>query len=382
MLKKVCPVCGSRKIRVFYKQPKVAALNNVVYASKSKALNAPKGEVDLTNCRNCSFIFNRNFNPQLARYTKEYDTSRSYSPVVSEYLNEVANLCVHNFGIKRTKIVEIGSYDGEFLKLLVKKSNSSGIGIDPAYEGKKKIGNTRFINNLFENVDEVIESNVLILRHTLEHLSEPLELLRNALKKINFKDELRVVVEVPDFVWISKKGNYWDVTYEHCNYFTRDSLKNLFILAGIRPINIVNTFADQYIIAYGVYRRGDITTKIEGPKNDITKIFLKNVEKKYKRIDSILNKSTEEFTIWGMSGKGVIFSNLLQNNALERIPFTMDDNKNKIGKYAPVSGLLIVPHEYLGKHYLKNILIMNPIYYQDMKNKLKKFNRGFNLVKI
>ena len=37
-----------------------------------------------------------------------------------------------------------------------------------------------------------------------------------------------ILIEVPDLNWIVKKQAFWDITYEHVNYFSQISLNKLF----------------------------------------------------------------------------------------------------------------------------------------------------------
>ena len=67
-------------------------------------------------------------------------------------------------------------------------------------------------------------------------------------------EESIIIIEVPDFDWILKHQTYWDITYEHCNYFTMESIKNLFKLKKIDLIDVFNSFSGQYLIVIGKFK--------------------------------------------------------------------------------------------------------------------------------
>ena len=110
--------------------------------------------------------------------------------------------------------------------------------------------------------------------------------------------------------------------------------------------------------------------------------FLRNVSIRRERVSKIFKDFAGLITIWGMSGKGVIFSNLLTKGIQRRIPFTLDDDKGKQGKYSPGIGYLILPHIILKEKPVENILVMNPNYYQEMKEKLRKLGVKSRLIRV
>jgi len=188
-----------------------------------------------------------------------------------------------------------------------------------------------------------------------------------------------------------KQKTYWDITYEHCNYFTKESIKNLFKLKKISIIDIFNVFSGQYFIVVGKFKLANFNLE-EVEKNKI-KILNENYKRDIKdsinqinfnknKINSLLNK-LEKFTIWGISGKGVIFINMLNKKIREKIPFVIDINKNKQGRYCPGTDKKIVSPEILRKEKnINDIIIMNPIYYNEISKQLKSYGRKFNLIKI
>lgn len=379
-----CPVCNSERVEIFYRQKRIPVVNNVFYKTKSIALKAPEGGVDLAFCKSCGFIFNSKFDSNLTKYNEAYTTSRSSSSFYRKYLQVLAKKLAKKHDIRNKRILEIGCWDGEFLKILCRESESSGIGIDPAYQGPAKVGKVRFIKDYFpsEKKSLKLEADICILRHTLEHIDNPYNFINKILDEVIFDKGLTLVIEVPDFAWIAIQGAYWDVTYEHVNYFDKNSLGNLLKLCGFSSYKLFSTFGNQYLVAIAMHKgeRGDVNLRAANKDNIYE--FLKNIRAAKERINKMIKNIPGQFTIWGMSGKGVIFTNLLPKSLNQRIPFVLDDDEGKQGKYSSGVGHLILPHKILKEKPIRNILVMNPNYFQEMGDKLRKLGVEAKLINV
>lgn len=384
--KTVCPLCFSENIEEIYRQKNIPIFNNVTYGDPEESKKCNKGEIILKLCNSCGFVFNSYLNKELLKYNKNYDNNRLFSDFYNKYINSIIRKLINNYQIKNKHILEIGCGNGHFLKLLCKESGSAGIGFDLAYKGKKQIGKVSFIDESFGKKYYNIKTEIIILRHTLEHIEKPNNFLSAIINNINSKKELMIIIEVPNFDWILKQRTYWDITYEHCNYFTKGSIKNLFKLKKINLLDIFNSFSGQYLVAIGKFK--SISASHNKPSM-LNKSYIKdirnlinNLKIKKNKINSKLGK-VKNLTIWGMSGKGVTFINMLDEKIREKIPFMIDINKNKQGRYCPGTDKKIVAPEILKKEKnINDIIIMNPIYCNEISKQLKSYGRRFNLIKI
>jgi len=391
MQKTVCPLCFSENIEEIYQQKNIPNFNNVTYNDPEESKNCNKGEIILKLCNNCGFVFNSHSNKDILKYNKGYDNNRLFSDAYNKYINNIVRKLINNYQIKNKHILEIGCGNGHFLKLLCKESDSVGIGFDPAYKGEKQIGEVSFIDEYFSKKYYNIKTEIIVLRHILEHIEKPNNFLSTIINNINYKKELIIIIEVPDLEWILKQKTYWDITYEHCNYFTKESIKNLFKLKKISIMDIFSVFSGQYFIVIGKFKLANFD--LEEMEENKIKILNENYKRDIKdsinqinfnknKINSLLNK-LEKFTIWGISGKGVIFINMLNKKIREKIPFVIDINKNKQGRYCPGTDKKIVSPEILRKEKnINDIIIMNPIYYDEISKQVADYGRKFNLIKI
>src|SRR5262245_19003178 len=83
-----CSVCSSTNRRPFLSLPAMPALACALWRGRAEALACPKGDIELTLCRDCGFIENRRSDPQLARYSDAYENSLGFSHVFQGYAED------------------------------------------------------------------------------------------------------------------------------------------------------------------------------------------------------------------------------------------------------------------------------------------------------
>jgi len=216
-----CKICESTKLVSLYRVSKLPLFQNKVYKSFEKAKEQKKVDVNLCQCKECGFVFNALFSNDEMDYDDDYQNEQSYSQTFVEHLNSVADILVES-GFKDKKVIEIGCGKGYFTELLEKKGFKNIYGFDPAYEGN----NLNITKDYFGEKYKSINADLVILRHVLEHIENPYEFLTHIQKATS--SNTKVLIEVPDFEWIVKKRAFWDIFYEHCNYFDDSFLSSFF----------------------------------------------------------------------------------------------------------------------------------------------------------
>ena len=112
--------------------------------------------------------------------------------------------------------LEIGCGRGEFLALLCKIGNNSGVGIDPSTitgELTPPIPeNLHFIREYFSPRHSKYLGDLICCRHTLEHINEPAKFVRTLREMIGNKYSKISFFEVPDVSRILKETAFWDIS--------------------------------------------------------------------------------------------------------------------------------------------------------------------------
>ncbi|MDZ7263416.1 MAG: class I SAM-dependent methyltransferase [candidate division KSB1 bacterium] len=332
---------------------------NKVYETEAAARQAITGDINLMSCSNCAFVFNASFQPSLMVYDRNYQNEQAYSGYFQAYLNDIVQLLLAR-GFGGSRVIEIGCGQGFFLNKLL-ANGFDAIGFDPAYSGDQP----RIVKDYFSPKYNVGDVELIIMRHTLEHIPEPLQFLQDIASLVS--DKAMVFIEVPDWDWIMTKRAFWDVVYEHCNYFNRQSLTAMFERSEWGSL-----FQSQYmyVIAKLSQLRPHAKTADSGGSVGFQELtdHLNLWKAHLQRHGTSL--------VWGAGAKGCNFVNLLDPNR-ELISAVIDINPMKQGRFIAKTGHNIIgPHE-LAQWDAQTIWVMNDIYLSEIRDMTR--NLQFNI---
>ena len=167
-----CPNCSQQVNKVIYKVGAMPIFQNKVYQTRASARNVVTGRVVLSYCANCQLVFNSQFNSRIMDYDQSYHNEQNYSPFFKQYLTSIISF-IKKKCTKKQKIVEIGCGKGYFLELL-QRAGYNVSGFDPAYDGHNKVIKKKY----FEMNDLDVPADLIIIRHTMEHLQDPFQFLK------------------------------------------------------------------------------------------------------------------------------------------------------------------------------------------------------------
>jgi SAM-dependent methyltransferase len=373
MDKSKCPLCGSHKLYEFYRLRDIPFFQNKVYQTRKEAVKVPCGNVILMRCSNCSFVFNSAFNAENMQYDSTYQNEQNYSSAFEDYLENVTQVIkkeIKEKSFKNAKILEVGCGKGFFLEKL-KSRGFQVLGIDPAYEGSRSY----IIKDYFTEKYACLDSDLIILRHTLEHVADPRGFIESIVKANKARG--MIYIEIPDLNWIIKNSAFWDIYYEHCNYFTARAIKSLF-----SECTHGYAFNGQY--QYVMAKLKDFRSENFDHGENIDSeafeklVFTGNLERYRKLLNDDFNCTT---FVWGVGAKGVAFLNTLDRNRT-KAAFAVDINPKKQNHYTAGSGHLIISPslflekaEQIEKQGKKiRIIVMNPNYKKEVENLIEKRN--------
>jgi len=383
--KNSCPICKSSSVDPFLERAKVPVLQNFIIPNQKLAKNVPKGELKLVVCNDCGFIFNQTFDLLKLNYGEKYDNTQDISSYFYEYTTNLVRDLVFKKNVKNCSIVEIGCGKGSFLRRLVepKKWENRGYGFDLSYVGPKTDFSGRLnFERRFYDTDCAIDADVIICRHVIEHVPDPLKLLSTIRQSLKNSEQTQIFFETPTVDWILQNKVIYDFFYEHCSYFNANSLATAFELAGFK-VNVVKTiFKGQYLwLEAAPSTKKQKIRKIPGITSNLTKDF-SVIEKKIidnwkKRICELTKKG--KVAIWGGGAKGVTFCNLIDPEC-KLIDSVIDLNPNKHGKYVSGTGHPIIDYSEITARKITSAILMNPNYYDENKILLQKSSQTIDLV--
>jgi SAM-dependent methyltransferase len=226
-------------------------INCLCCNSNSHDLLYEKGQfnlkLNLVACKDCGFTF---LNPRKSKeeymefYANEYD--KYYRPAIinlnnKSEQNKLGEVLIKRFGSRfkdNQNVLEIGSGEGfNLISIKNKFPNSKLFAIEPSTVSSE-ILKRNDINVISNDADSNWEEtspkfDVIIMRHVLEHMINPIELLKkikNALSETGI-----LYIAVPNSYKPKSPLKDW-IRVPHTFYFSKDSLNIILNKSGLKTI--------------------------------------------------------------------------------------------------------------------------------------------------
>ena len=344
-------------VTLLYEQSAFPIFQNRMYDSAQEARACPRGDIRLVQDGISGLVYNAAFRPELMNYDAAYQNEQAHSPFFKSHLEQVATIVERNLGTDG--LIEVGCGKAYFLELLQSRGCSI-TGFDPTYEGANPAVQRRYFGD-----GVTVSAKGLVLRHVLEHVQNP----------VGFLDGLRdanggglIYIEVPCFDWILHARAWFDIFYEHVNYFRLRDFSRMF---G-QVVESGHLFGGQYL-----YVVADLATlrppvfspvdRVDFPGDFLAMATVAPSE----RVGGLS-------AVWGAASKGVIYS-LLRERCGNPVNVLIDINPAKCGKFVPATGLRVMsPEEGMARLAPgSDICVMNSNYLEENR----KMTKGrFNLI--
>lgn len=373
--KSTCVVCNSSQVRPFLHIEKVPIFCNVQWSSRDDAQSAPLGEIDLAYCRDCGHIFNAGFDPERIDYTQSYENSLHFSPHFHSHAEALASRLIDKYDIRSKTVVEIGCGKGEFISMLCEAGGNRGYGFDRSYEDDRESrissGSVTFINDFYDERHSDLNADLLCCRHVLEHIQFPTAFMAK-LHKVASDSNALLYFEVPNVLYSIDDMGIWDFIYEHCSYFCRQSLERCFRMSGYEVLDAYTDFGNQFLCIEAKPSAGgapevndqDGLSELSETIADFEEHYRDKVRHWKAELSSAASDGRSVF-LWGSGSKGVTFLNSVEGTDV--IQAIVDVNPNKQGKFVAGTGHEIVSPESLRESSPDLVIVMNPLYQDEIK---------------
>lgn len=336
--------------RELYRAVNIPVLQNRTFPDAETARASAMADMVLVQDERSGLIYNRAFDSRKLNYDRDYQNEQAHSSEFQKHLMAVEAVMARHF--KGGSLIEVGCGKGYFLELLDTLGYAI-TGIDPAYEGD----NPRVIKELFTGALG-LTADAVILRHVLEHVSDPLAFLAQIAEA---NQGGRIYIEVPCLDWIIEHRAWFDVFYEHVNYFRLDDLLGMFGAVD----EAGHLFGGQYL--YIVADLGSLRPAGQRPGSplELPADFTRSLTR---AVQIIQDAPGQGSCIWGASSKGVIYTLCLQRAGVV-VDQVVDINPAKQGRYLPLSGARVSSPEEarLALPEGANLFVMNSNYLEEIK---------------
>lgn len=353
----------------------------IQWPSTKEARACSKGDLQLAFCTRCGFIWNPAFDPGRLEYSQRYDNSLDFSPVFQDYARHLARRLIETYNVSGKDIVELGCGKGHFLTLLCEEGGNRGVGFDPSYEGARVESpvaeRITYVADFYGDKYTGHRGDLICCRHVFEHIPDPVAFLSMVRRTIGDRRSAIVYFEVPNVRFILEKLSIWDIIYEHCNYFSSESLAGIFRRCGFEVLRLEDAYDSQFLSLEARLAGGTNAAGPTGgdPSNLQTAVerFAEQVRARSQQWKSRLAEWERDgwhAVIWGGGAKAVSFLNMLQIK--EAIPYVVDINPHKQGRYLAGTGQRIVSPIFLKEFHPQVVVLMNPIYRGEVEGQLRE----------
>jgi hypothetical protein len=384
-----CAVCGATEWLEVLHIDAAPATCASVFDSAAQARGVPHGTIDLMVCEQCGFLFNACFERELADIGARYESSQSASAHFGAFANSLAESWVTRHQLRGKTVVELGCGHGDFLVAMLAAGVGHAIGFDPlgdpARVADSSGGRMQVLPKRFEAHMPAPEGAALICRHTLEHEPDIAGLL-GAVRRWCAANPTRVVLfEVPASERILDERAFWDVYYEHCNYFSADTLRLAFERAGFEVQRLDRLYGGQYLIAEATSGTGAVRPSSGGAATAVAaaQAFGADVRRMIERCDQRLRRLAAEsgpVVLWQGAAKTVGFITMLPSTDV--IGYAVDASPARHDRYLPGSGLHVRAPESLRETQPATVVLMNPVYVREVRARLDELTPATRLLTV
>lgn len=382
-----CRCCGHEVEELVLSADGFPALCNAFDLDADRARAMPTGRFELMACTRCGSLRNAAFDADLLPYDDRYENSLHGSGTFGTFATDLAADLAAWRPLAGATVVEVGSGQGDFLRVLAEHGPEHAYGLDPSLVSPVEITDASApITLLPGTLDELVDlpkADLLLSRHVLEHVTDPRAMLAEMHDRLA-QPGTAIYVEVPDATYMVQTPALWDLIHEHVGYFTATGLRSLLQRAGWTVDEVGRSFGDQYLWARATYAArpsdagadADIEPAPSASDDTIAAA---------RRFGQVHNDSTRRWTeyldqarqegkrvaVWGAGSKGVAFLNAIAatdtgSGALAAIDAVIDVNERKRHRHVPGVGTVVqTPGDVADR--IDTVLVMNPIYLDEIR---------------
>ncbi|ALM83224.1 class I SAM-dependent methyltransferase [Bordetella sp. N] len=325
------------------------------------------GQIQLRQNTVLDFVENAAFDPDLAVYDDNYQNSQAHSAQFLAHMRAVLELLKARFP-RGSRLVEVGCGKGDFVALAEADGHFEVSGYDATYEGD----HPRIVKRYLTSADR-LDADLVVMRHVLEHIPQPHGFLAMIQQVFGTGS---VYIEVPSHDWIVENQAFFDITYEHVNYFSQAALRRLFDDADAQAGLL---FGDQYqYILADIAKLSDAFPAAYAGEAwrmlDFDELF-PQLRERIHALDASAGVQGKVY-LWGAATKGCMFlvHCMRHGKLVDKLGFAVDINPRKCGKFLPGSLVPIKSKEDLFAVATDAdlLLVANPNYADEIRLALRE----------
>ncbi|MBI96829.1 hypothetical protein CL656_06775 [bacterium] len=368
-------------------------LGNDLQTNQSLALKTQAYPLCINRCSSCEhFQLSVSVNPE-----KLYATNYTYLSGIGKsfvsHLETYSDWVCKEFSLgKNSLIVDVGSNDGTCLKFF-KQKECKVLGVDPATLPSEiaNKNNIPTINSFFndETVDYIIkkygQADFITSHNVLAHVYDLRNVFANIFRLLKYQSTF--IFEIGYFRMVLE-NDCFDTTYhEHLDYHHAKPLTKFLRSLGFDVIDLTTNSVQGGSLRIQLKKTGDgkISKKAEEFINLESESILYNepyltnwagnIETTMSEFGSVVKEyvmAGHTIAGYGVPTKATLLLTLSNLN-INQIPYIVEDNSLKVGRFLPITGIPIFNVDELEIKKPEIIIIFAWNFANDIVEKLRKF---------
>ncbi len=352
-----CPACGHHVAVPFFDGGEQPLATLAWPQSEADAKKLPRYHLDFVRCVGCGHVYNAKFDYANVPYSTKPNLMFNQAANWSQFLVKTQQDMMARLPASPT-VIEIGHGDGSFLAALSKlRPQGRYIGFDP-HGASKGAGNVSFRAELFDPSRhmEELKPDLMISRHVLEHLVNPLGFLQSMSFAAASLDILPLAYfEVPCIDVAIRNRRTVDFYYEHSSQFTTNSFVRMLTRAAAEIVDIGHGYGTEVVFGFarigaassagGFARESQAFAAQAVTGREAIGVQLAELADKGRRV-----------AIWGGTGKSAAFMCRYDVDA-GRFPLVVDSDAAKVGTFVPGTGQEMRSRDWLRTNAVDVIII-------------------------
>ena len=278
MIDIICALCGEKQqIKTLY--PSTFNEKMISKSTYSARRFPDKIHYRIVKCQNCSLVFSSPVLPpgKISMLYKEsvcnYKEQIPY--LIKTYLNIIKK--IKSDIAENPKVLEVGCGNGFFLKALLDSKFTKNIfGVEPSskmvLEADSSLRNKIKISIFKSNMFAKESFDLILCFHTLDHMYDPNEFIRNSYSMLKRNGYVIIVVHDTEGLSVKLFGeNSAIFDIEHIYLFNRKTLSKIFLRNKFKVVQIFNLI-NSYPLDYWIKMSG-FPSFIKKSSKFITTIF-------------------------------------------------------------------------------------------------------------
>lgn len=370
-----CLVCRSTRLFPLYCFHHVPLSIIGLPKTEEEAKAAAHYKMDMHQCANCGHVFNTAFNIEDVAYVKSSNLMYNLGRTWNEYQNELVTEWIEKYEIYQRCVVEIGSGQGLFLRRFLQGKNRC-IGFEPGQDAKAyQNSDIEIVQDYFSGETlATLDADILICRHVIEHMSEPLDFLQEiAIASQIYNKNILFFAEVPLINKALSQIRTSDFLYEHVSHFSFESFGKLFELAGFEILEHKARYENEVVTIVAKPKKNNTLASYQ--KNHLNfKLGIEEQKREVWRTLQTWQENNIKYAVWAGTGKGAAFLNMFELD--ERwVNLVVDSDLRKANHYVPGTAQKIISPEELKSHSVEHILILSNWHARDIEHEIFEIHK-------